>query len=153
MCYVMMSCNKMLILSDFYFIMWRPPRNITSTMLSVISMCGVFTVTILSSLMPPGKLCLSIIKSPALISGLATRHSAVFRHEEAPAWVSRAWTSLSLLAHGVILATNVNILIQVRAKWSFVQRLQGSSGSIPVLPRSIDLCIYCQYIAFIVLCL
>lgn len=60
-------------------------------------MCGVCTVTILSSLMPPG---------------LATRHSAVFRHEEAPAWVSRAWTSLSLLAHGVILATNVNILIQ-----------------------------------------
>ena len=78
-------------------------------------MCGVCTVTILSSLMPPGKLSISIIKSPSLISGLATRHSAVFRHEEAPAWVSRAWTSLTFLAHGVTLATLMDIAMKAAA--------------------------------------
>ena len=82
-------------------------------MLSVISMCGVCTVTILSSLMPPGKLSRECKHHQVSIPGLATRHSAVFRHEEAPAWVSCAWTSLTLLAHGVMLATNMNIFTKV----------------------------------------
>ena len=67
--------------------------------------------------MPPGKFYRGCNHHLVSISGLATRHSAVFRHEEAPAWVSCAWTSLTLLSHGVMLATNMNIFIKVRLKF------------------------------------
>ena len=43
------------------------------------------------------------------ISGLATRHSLVYKHEESPAWVGRAWLNLQHFSHGVCLALTLHL--------------------------------------------
>ena len=43
------------------------------------------------------------------MTGLATRHSLVYRHEESPAWVSRAWLNLQHFSHGVCLALTLHL--------------------------------------------
>ena len=48
-----------------------------------------------------------------LTLGLATRHSVVFRHEEAPPWVLFAWTVLSFFSYGILSTVAFKTVILV----------------------------------------
>jgi len=90
-------------------------------MLKIISICGVCLLTLLSSLLGPG---------------LATRHSVVFRHEEAPPWVTLAWVILSFFSYGTLSIVTFQAIIlssKVLMEMDYLTSFESSSLSISIL--------------------